>query len=440
MSGHHAHSQEPIPAGLSGPALIWAKYVRFPLFAKILLALLVGIGVGKAMGPGAESLKPIADLVLRFLRLLATPLIFMAVVNAISETQLAGKKTAKLMWVLMTNTLVAILVGLTVANILQPGKHISLAPPKDNLADKKPYNLGEDLLNRIPGDFITAFKDNEILGVIFIAVLVGFAMRALRGKTTPAAESGLVTLSNVFQAVFQLAMTALKWVFELVPLAVFAVVARIVGTQGLDEFLKMGWFILAVLIALSIMVVWYLLRLRLSSWVRPGYFLRGGFDAFAMAFSTASSAATLPVTFRSAKEKIGVEESSASLGIMVGGTFNHDGTALYEAMAALFISQALGQNLGVQEQITVVIMSVVASVGAAGIPEAGLVTMLAVFTAVKLPTEYILLILPVDWFLDRCRTTINVMGDLASTCIVDGKTKPVPVTAETIGEPIAASD
>jgi DAACS family dicarboxylate/amino acid:cation (Na+ or H+) symporter len=110
------------------------------------------------------------------------------------------------------------------------------------------------------------------------------------------------------------------------------------------------------------------------------------------------------------------------MGIMVGGTFNHDGTALYEAMAALFVGQALGMHLGLGHQIVVVFMSIIASVGAAGIPEAGLVTMLAVFSAVHLPAEYVPLLLPLDWFLDRCRTAMNVMGDLTVTCLLDGKT------------------
>jgi DAACS family dicarboxylate/amino acid:cation (Na+ or H+) symporter len=156
--------------------------------------------------------------------------------------------------------------------------------------------------------------------------------------------------------------------------------------------------------------------------VRPGQFLLGAIDTFALAFSTASSAAALPVTFECAVKKIGVREESASLGIMVGGTFNHDGTALYEAMAALFVSQAIGQTLSLEHQLLVVFMAVIASVGAAGIPEAGLVTMLAVFNAVHLPLEYVPLLLPLDWILDRVRTTINVAGDLAATCILDGKT------------------
>jgi Na+/H+-dicarboxylate symporter len=125
---------------------------------------------------------------------------------------------------------------------------------------------------------------------------------------------------------------------------------------------------------------------------------------------------------------VGLRERSASLGALVGSNFNNDGTALYEAMAALFIAQLLGLQLSMTDQILVVLTSVVASVGAAGIPEAGLVTMTLVFTAVKLPIEYIALLLSVDWFLDRCRTTINVLGDMNVACLLDGKERPVVAT------------
>src|SRR4051794_29015828 len=141
-----------------------------------------------------------------------------------------------------------------------------------------------------------------------------------------------------------------------------------------------------------------------------------------MAFSTASSTATMPITFDCLKDRVGLREESASLGALVGSNFNNDGTALYEAMAALFVAQLVGTQLTLTSQAMVVLTSVVASVGAAGIPEAGLVTMTLVFSAVGLPTGYIALLLPVDWFLDRCRTAINVMGDMNVSCILDGQT------------------
>jgi DAACS family dicarboxylate/amino acid:cation (Na+ or H+) symporter len=131
----------------------------------------------------------------------------------------------------------------------------------------------------------------------------------------------------------------------------------------------------------------------------------------------------MPVTYACLREKVGLRAESASLGALVGSNFNNDGTALYEAMAALFVAQMIGANLSLASEAVVVLTSVVASVGAAGIPEAGLVTMTLVFSAVHLPTGYIALLLPVDWFLDRCRTAINVMGDMNVSCILDGKTR-----------------
>jgi Na+/H+-dicarboxylate symporter len=175
---------------------------------------------------------------------------------------------------------------------------------------------------------------------------------------------------------------------------------------------------------------YYLTRIRFSSWARPLFVLRGVRDALVMAFSTASSTATMPVTYACLREKVGLRERSASLGALVGANFNNDGTALYEAMAALFISQLIGLELTFTQQVLVVLTSVVASVGAAGIPEAGIVTMTLVFNAVGLPVEFIPILLTVDWFLDRCRTAINVMGDVNVSCILDGQTREAPVPTE----------
>ena len=166
--------------------------------------------------------------------------------------------------------------------------------------------------------------------------------------------------------------------------------------------------------------------------------LRGTRDALLMAFSTASSTVTMPITYDCLKDQVGLREESASMGALVGSNFNNDGTALYEAMAALFIAQVLGRTLSLSQQVLVVLTSVAASVGAAGIPEAGLVTMTLVFTAVGLPTWPIALLLTVDWFLDRCRTTINVLGDINVSCLLDGKVAP-PKAADT-GHPLADAD
>jgi Na+/H+-dicarboxylate symporter len=215
----------------------------------------------------------------------------------------------------------------------------------------------------------------------------------------------------------------LHWVIWLVPIAVLCKVAAILGIEGFAPFVALGVFILAVLTGLLLQAAWYLTRIRMKSWVRPLDLIRGTRDALVMAFSTDSSTATMPVTYDRLRRNVGLRERSASLGALVGSNFNNDGTALYEAMAALFIAQMLKVDLSFGQQIMVVLTSIIASVGAAGIPEAGLVTMTLVFGAVNLPPEYIPFLLPVDWFLDRSRTVINVMGDMNVSCLLDGKTR-----------------
>jgi Na+/H+-dicarboxylate symporter len=228
-----------------------------------------------------------------------------------------------------------------------------------------------------------------------------------------------------FQVALSLLLTLLSWVLKLVPLAVFAKVAAIVGVSGMTPILHLGWFVVSVLVALALQTGYYLARIRFGSWVSPLSIFRSLRDPLVMAFSTASSTITMPVTYDRLIHKVGLRERSASLGALVGSNFNNDGTALYEAMAALFVAQALGIELSLVAQLTVVLTSVVASVGAAGIPEAGLVTMTLVFSAVHLPTDAIALLLTVDWFLDRARTAVNVLGDVTVACIVDGRQRPM---------------
>jgi Na+/H+-dicarboxylate symporter len=426
------------------PGGAWGLYLRTPLYLRIVAGLVAGVAVGLAMGEHAAHLRPVSDFVLKLLAALATPLIFCAVVHALAGAKATAGMGARMTWLLMSNTVVAILIGLLVANMLRPGDRVDLRPEDDKagLTKKKPFDPIEDTIGKVPGNLVRPFVENDTLGIILIALALGVALRMVKTRQEAAGLTTYRAVEDALDTVFQCVMVLLHGVFHLVPLAVLAVVARLVGTQGFAPFIALGWFVLSVLLALGLMSLFYLGRLALGSWVRPWAFLRGSSDALLVAFSTASSAATLPVTFECVTEKIGVREESASLGVMVGGTFNHDGTALYEAMAALFISQVIGEPLGLAEQLIVVVMAIFASVGAAGIPEAGLVTMIAVFTAVQLPIQYIALLLTVDWFLDRCRTAINVMGDMCSTCLLDGRyppPAPAPDPTAVPAQPPAAS-
>jgi Na+/H+-dicarboxylate symporter len=392
-----------------------AKWQRIPLYARIVIALVLGVMVGFLLGSEAAVLAVPGKLVLRLLGALAPALILAAIVHTFMTTQLGGPLAARLPRLLLLNTLVAITVGLTVANVIQPGQGAGLTPPAPHDETAKSANPLALFLENVPKSLLGPLGDDgKVIGVIFIAVAFGMALRKER-------ERPLGTVGHLVVLFLESLIKILHWIIALVPLAVFGIVASIVGTEGFAPFKALGIFVVSVLLALAIQAGYYLLRIRFGSWVRPGELLRGGRDALVMAFSTASSTATMPVTYAALKERVGLREQSASMGALVGANFNNDGTALYEAMAALFIAQMIGMDLSFQQQLLVVLTSIVASVGAAGIPEAGLVTMTMVFTAVGLPVQYIPVLLTVDWFLDRCRTAINVMGDMNVSCLLDGK-------------------
>ncbi len=396
---------------------VFARWQRIPLYARIGIALVLGVMVGFLLGSEAAALAVPGKLVLRLLGALAPALILAAIVHTFMTTQLGGPLAARLPKLLLLNTLVAITVGLTVANVIQPGQGAGLTPPPSHDEASKTSNPLALFLENVPKSLLGPLGDDgKVIGVIFIAVAFGMALRKER-------ERPLGTVGHLVELFLESLIKILHWIIALVPFAVFGIVASIVGTEGFAPFKALGMFVLSVLLALAIQAGYYLLRIRFDSWVRPGELLRGGRDALVMAFSTASSTATMPVTYAALKERVGLREQSASMGALVGANFNNDGTALYEAMAALFIAQMIGMDLSFQQQLLVVLTSIIASVGAAGIPEAGLVTMTMVFTAVGLPVQYIPVLLTVDWFLDRCRTAINVMGDMNVSCLLDGKQK-----------------
>ena len=370
------------------------------------------------LGPRAEHLKIVSQIILRCLGALAPALILVAVIDSILNANVKGRGAAHLAFLLILNTTVAILIGLLVANVVRPGRHAHLAPTT------QPADMGhaggdivKQLMENIPRSVLEPLVSNNVIGVVFLAVAFGIALRRL------ASDHDITIVNQVIQLAFKAIIIILHWIIDLVPLAVLCTVAGEVGPKGFGVFKALAWFIVAVLIALFLQAIWYLTRIRLGSWVRPLFLLSKMRDALVMAFSTSSSTATMPVTYAALRERVGLREDSASMGALVGSNFNNDGTALYEAMAALFIAQMLGQDLSINQQLIVVIMAIIASVGAAGIPEAGLVTMTLVFTAVNLPIQYIFILLPVDWFLDRCRTMINVMGDVNVACMLEGKEK-----------------
>jgi DAACS family dicarboxylate/amino acid:cation (Na+ or H+) symporter len=417
----------------------FARWHGIPLYLRILGGCIIGAVLGLLIAglaqllqwyapeqavPAARLVLPLeipGKLVLRLLGALATPLVFMAIVQALMHAELPKGSATRLISLLVLNTMVAICIGLLVANVLRPGKWTKVEPPPaaaEHQATSRPDPLAQFLEN-VPKSLLGPFADEgKVLSVIVLAVAFGIALRRLK-------HHKVTSVADVVEVSFQSLLTLLHWIIEVIPLAVLGIVAAIVATKGMRDFLALGGFVLAVLIALSLQTVYYLVRIHFGSWCQPLDVLRGLRDALVMAFSTGSSTATMPVTYACLREKVGLRERSASLGALVGANFNNDGTALYEAMSALFIAQMLGMDLTLSQQALIVLTSVIASVGAAGIPEAGIVTMTLVLKAVHLPTEYIPILLTVDWFLDRCRTTVNVLGDVNVSCLLDGKEREV---------------
>lgn len=409
-----------------------------PLYLRIVAGVVLGVVVGMLLGDRAAALELPSKLVLRMLGALAPPLILLAIVHALMHANIPRSVVFRLAWLLILNTLVAIGIGLLVANVVQPGRWIKLEPPgKPEPAAAAKMLQPEDTLTQFfdsfPKSILGPFGDGgQVMSVIVIAVAFGIALRRIKHQP-------IANVADLVELTLKTFIVVLHWIIEVVPLAVFGVVASIVGVKGFSDFVALGAFVFAVLLGLTLQATYYLVRIRLRSWVRPWDLLRHTRDALVMAFSTGSSTATMPVTYSCLKDRVGLREQSASLGALVGSNFNNDGTALYEAMSALFVAQVLGMNLSLPQQAMVVLTSVIASVGAAGIPEAGLVTMTLVFNAVKLPTDYILILLTVDWFLDRCRTAINVMGDMNVSCLLDGKTREVRESSERATLPTVAS-
>ena len=390
----------------------WWK--KTPLYFRIIYAVITGLVIGVILGSNAAPLAIPARLILRALSALAPPLILFAIIQSLVHAELTNVNAVKIIKLLLSNTIVAITIGIFVANIILPGKwgHITLLNTGEKITTK--IDPLSQFLDNVPKSIAGPFTDDgKVIGVILIALAAGIALRRFKNYQ-------LNNIQDLLYVCLNSLTTILSWILELIPFAVFGVVASIIGANGFSNFIPIGGFITAVIIALLFQALYYLTRIYFGSWVSPIKLLQGVRDALFMAFSTSSSTATMPVTFACLRNNIKLRESSASMGALVGSNFNNDGTALYEAMSALFIAQILDLQLNLSQQFIIAITSIAASVGAAGIPEAGLVTMTMVFSAVGLPTEYIAMLLTVDWFLDRCRTVINVMGDITVSCLLDG--------------------
>lgn len=395
---------------------------KLALHWKILIGMVLGILFGLFLTEYLNYVGWMGELFMKGLKMIVVPLIFTSIICGIiniGDVGSLGKLGLKTVLYYLTTSLFAIVTGLLVVNLLQPGVGADLGfvqSVEDIEAAKGSF--GKTLINIIPENIFDAIAKGKILSIIFFSLLMGFFIVKLTKKH----REFMVTTMN---SGFELMMKITGFIIKFTPYGVFGIVAVVVGEQAGDtEALmniveRLGIYMLAVIIALAIhFFVLLPLLLKFVAKINPWMHLRAMSSPLLTAFSTSSSSATLPLTMDAIENKAGVSNKVTSFVLPLGATINMDGTALYECVAAMFIAQAYGIDLSIMDQVIVVITALLASIGAAGIPMAGLVMMSVVLTAVGLPLEGIGLILAVDRILDMFRTSVNVWSDSCGSVII----------------------
>lgn len=384
------------------------------LFQKILIGFIVGIILGAIWGPGISWIQPIGTIFLNLLKMLIVPLIFSSLVvgvSSIAEPKKLGRVAGKTIAYYLITTAIAIIIGLLIGNILQPGAGMNLALEGTAQEAAKAPSLIDTLINLIPTNPIGAMAQGTILQVIVFALFFGYAM-------TRAGEKGKAVLT-FFEGFAETMYKLTGIVMEFAPYGVLALIAVTVGKHGISVLVPFAKLILAVYLGVIIhAVVVYSGMVSLIAKMSPLKFFKGFAEATLLAFTTCSSSSTLPVSMRAAQENLGVSPTISSFVLPLGATVNMDGTALYQGICALFVAQAYGIHLGLGGQLTILLTALLASIGTAGVPGAGLVMLSMVLTSVGLPLEGVALIAGIDRILDMARTAINVTGDGACAVVV----------------------
>jgi|TARA_B110000238_G_scaffold21077_1_gene20563 Na+/H+-dicarboxylate symporter len=410
---------------------------KIALHWKILIGMALGVIVGLlmtmvdgGMGVVQDWIKPFGTIFINSLKLIAIPLILAALIKGVSDlkdiSKLSKMGTRTILIYIMT-TVVAVSVGLILVNTINPGKSISeqtrsemvenysgntVKYQKTALKQKEsgPLQALEDL---VPQNIFKASTSNKnMLQVIFFAIFFGIGLILIPEEKGAIVKKFFDGFNDVILKMVDLIMLA-------APYGVFALLAAlVVESPSVDLFKALGWYSLTVILGLLIMIGIYILIVAIYTKKDPKFFINGISPAQLLAFSTSSSAATLPVTMERVTEHLGVEEEVASFVLPIGATINMDGTSLYQAVAAVFIAQAFGMDLSFGTQLGIIATATLASIGSAAVPGAGMVMLVGVLGYAGIPEAGLALIFAVDRPLDMCRTTVNVTGDAAVSMIV----------------------
>jgi len=399
---------------------------KIKLHTQIFIGLILGVIVGLVFGEKATIIEPIGTIFLRLITMIVVPLVLVSLMlgtASLGDLRKLGRIGIKTIVYFTITTMIAISIGLLLANVVKPGAGLneeikaelyknyeSTAQVGIERMEEKPSAI-DVLVNIVPTNPIKTLVEGNMLQVIFLALLFGTILTLIKKEKS---EILMKFLDGLNDAIIQVVHIAMR----LAPYGVMALIASVIGKYGVNILVTLLKYSLVVVGGLLIYTVSVnCLSLRILGRMSPLKFLKATKDAMVIAFSTSSSNAALPVSMESV-EHIGISREYSSFVIPLGATINMDGTALYQGVAAIFIAQIYGIPLVLMDQVTIVLMATLASVGAAGVPAAGIITLAMVLKQIGIPLEGIALILGVDRFLDMCRTTTNIIGDMTCSVVI----------------------
>lgn len=377
-----------------------------------------------------DWIKPFGTIFINSLKLIAVPLILASLVKGVSDLKNIAQLSSmggRTIGMYLFTTLTAVTIGLTIVNVIKPGDTLSdetrtellsayatdAAAKQSVAAAQKEAGPLQALVDLVPSNIFNAMQDNgNMLQVIFFAIFFGIGLVLIPKQKAKAVKDFFDALNEVILKLIDLIMIA-------APYGVFALLAALIAeAPSADLFKALGLYTATVLIGLICMILFYIFLVRIFTRKKIGFFLKGISPAQLLAFSTSSSAATLPVTMERVHEHLGVEEDVSSFVLPIGATINMDGTSLYQAVAAVFIAQAFGMDLSLSAQLGIIATATLASIGSAAVPGAGMVMLVIVLAQAGIPEAGLALIFAVDRPLDMCRTTVNVTGDASVSMLV----------------------
>ncbi|MGB9835948.1 MAG: dicarboxylate/amino acid:cation symporter [Candidatus Saccharicenans sp.] len=410
---------------------------KLPLHTKIFIGLLLGVLIGLAFGPRARTIEFVGTIFIRLITMIVVPLVFFSLAlgtASLGDIKKLGRVGLKSFLYFTVTTALAITIGLLAANLLKPGVGLNeqvkqellknyqqTAQSRTSLVQEKP-SLISVLVNIVPTNPIKAMAEGEMLQVIFIAIIFGLCLTFIsEEKSRP--------LLKLFEAANDTILQVINLVMNFAPYGVLALLASIIGQFGAGILLTLLKYVLVTVLGLAFhaLVVDGLL-VKFLGRIKPGTFFKKTSDASLIAFSTSSSNATIPVALE-CLDKLGVKREYSSFVIPLGATVNMDGTALYQGVAAIFIAQIYGIHLTLGAQATIVLMALLASVGTAGVPGAGMIMLAMVLKQIGIPLEGVALILGVDRLIDMCRTTVNMLGNMAASVFIHTSEEKKPPLA-----------